>query len=61
VWCEIGDPIYERSFGAFVGGKMSNVNVNFGDPGLVDRDQDGYLGVSSMLELNSSMINTYRS
>ena len=37
--CEIGDPIDERSFGAFVGGKMSNVNVNFGDPGLVDRDK----------------------
>lgn len=27
--------------------KMSNVNVNFGDPGLVGRGQDGYLGVSS--------------
>ena len=25
----------------------SNVNVNFGGPGLVDRDQDGYLGVST--------------
>jgi len=37
---------------------MSNVNVNFGDPGLVDRDQDGYLGVGSMLELNLSVINT---
>ena len=27
--------------------KTSNVNVNFGGPGLVVRDQDGYLRVSS--------------
>jgi hypothetical protein len=32
---------------AFDAEKMSNVNVNFGDPGLVGRGQDGYLGVSS--------------
>ena len=41
----------ERPLGRSMVEKMSNVNVNFGDPGLVDRDQDGYLGVSSMLEL----------
>jgi len=55
---EIGDPMAERPLGRSMVEKMSNVNVNFGDPGLVDRDQAGYLGVSSMLELNLSMINT---